>query len=72
MPVQLLPLHLLYLTCTCSYLEVYNEKVRDLLKTKKQQHTLRVREHPKDGPYVEGRDPRRVRTLAGYGPMEGR
>ncbi|KAK2180705.1 hypothetical protein NP493_430g01016 [Ridgeia piscesae] len=37
-----------------SYLEIYNEKVRDLLKTKKQQHTLRVREHPKDGPYVEG------------------
>ena len=37
----------------CSYLEIYNEKVRDLLKGN-QLHTLRVREHPKDGPYVQG------------------
>lgn len=38
-----------------SYMEVYNEKVRDLLcpGTGKSQHSLRVREHPKDGPYVE-------------------
>ena len=36
-----------------SYLEIYNERVRDLLKGKTQ-HTLRVREHPKDGPYVQG------------------
>ena len=49
-------------TSTCSYLEIYNEKVRDLLKTKKQQHTLRVREHPKDGPYVEGEVTRNVAT----------
>ena len=39
----------------CSYLEIYNEKVRDLLRGKsKLQHSLRVREHPKEGPYVQG------------------
>ena len=42
----------------CSYMEIYNEKVRDLLRPQpasgKIQHSLRVREHPKDGPYVEG------------------
>ena len=40
---------------SCSYLEIYNEKVRDLLKQdNKSQHSLRIREHPKDGPYVQG------------------
>ncbi|XP_052767507.1 kinesin-like protein KIF16B isoform X2 [Mya arenaria] len=40
-----------------SYLEIYNEKVRDLLKGNLSDHVvhnLRVREHPKDGPYVQG------------------
>ncbi len=43
-----------------SYMEIYNEKVRDLLKPTvpghgdQQLHSLRVREHPKEGPYVEG------------------
>jgi len=38
-----------------SYLEIYNERVRDLLRRKSSQtYNLRVREHPKDGPYVEG------------------
>ena len=38
-----------------SYLEIYNEKVRDLLKQEnKMQHSLRIREHPKEGPYVQG------------------
>ncbi|XP_033734279.1 kinesin-like protein KIF16B isoform X1 [Pecten maximus] len=39
-----------------SYLEIYNEKVRDLLKqssSNKPMHSLRVREHPKLGPYVQ-------------------
>lgn len=41
-----------------SYLEIYNEKVRDLLKNAntnqmKSSHNLRVREHPRDGPYVQ-------------------
>ncbi|XP_028324776.1 kinesin-like protein KIF16B [Gouania willdenowi] len=39
-----------------SYLEIYNEHVLDLLKTRSPFTVggrLRVREHPKDGPYVE-------------------
>lgn len=39
-------------------MEIYNEKVRDLLKqssNSKTVHNLRVREHPKDGPYVQGK-----------------
>lgn len=35
-----------------SYLEIYNEKVRDLLNPTGS-HSLRVREHPVLGPYVE-------------------
>jgi len=40
-----------------SYLEIYNEQVRDLLITAKQaakKTNLRVRENPKTGPFVEG------------------
>jgi hypothetical protein len=37
-----------------SYLEIYNEKVRDLLGQQSNAgHTMRVREHPVNGPYVE-------------------
>ncbi|CAB4019103.1 kinesin KIF16B [Paramuricea clavata] len=38
-----------------SYLEIYNEKVRDLLRPSKgkDQYNLKVREHPKEGPYVQ-------------------
>nr|XP_046210432.1 uncharacterized protein LOC124038503 isoform X2 [Oncorhynchus gorbuscha] len=39
-----------------SYLEIYNERVLDLLTTKKSPENgsgLKVGEHPKDGPYVE-------------------
>lgn len=38
-------------------MEIYNEKVRDLLdgvNGGKAGSVLRVREHPKEGPYVEG------------------
>jgi hypothetical protein len=38
-------------------MEIYNEKVRDLLEEKSStQNTvqLKVREHPKSGPYVQG------------------
>ncbi|XP_060080344.1 uncharacterized protein LOC132559734 [Ylistrum balloti] len=39
-----------------SYLEIYNERVRDLLRPsllkKNEKYTLKVREHPKEGPYV--------------------
>ncbi|XP_067318923.1 stAR-related lipid transfer protein 9 isoform X3 [Anolis sagrei] len=39
-----------------SFLEIYNERVRDLLKQTdhKKPYTLRVREHPVMGPYVQG------------------
>ncbi|XP_072171321.1 uncharacterized protein [Diadema setosum] len=37
-----------------SFLEIYNERVRDLLAPpSRAKYTLRVREHPKDGPYVQ-------------------
>ena len=36
-------------------MEIYNEHVRDLLRDQNQpQLNLRVREHPKEGPYVQG------------------
>lgn len=35
-----------------SYLEIYNEKVRDLLNPRNKSN-LKVREHPSLGPYVE-------------------
>ncbi|XP_006883276.1 PREDICTED: stAR-related lipid transfer protein 9 [Elephantulus edwardii] len=39
-----------------SFLEIYNERVRDLLKPsdQKKSYNLRVREHPEMGPYVQG------------------
>ncbi|XP_052578419.1 stAR-related lipid transfer protein 9 isoform X5 [Peromyscus californicus insignis] len=39
-----------------SFLEIYNERVRDLLKRSNQNKSygLRVREHPEMGPYVQG------------------
>lgn len=37
-----------------SFLEIHNEKVKDLLRLDQgQSHSLRVREHPKRGPYVQ-------------------
>ncbi|KAK3710528.1 hypothetical protein QZH41_009354, partial [Actinostola sp. cb2023] len=39
-----------------SYLEIYQERVRDLLRPPMKGqpvHSLRVREHPKEGPYVQ-------------------
>lgn len=37
-----------------SYMEIYNEKVRDLLCPKSDKHNLKVREHKILGPYVDG------------------
>ncbi|XP_076639864.1 kinesin-like protein KIF13A isoform X7 [Colletes latitarsis] len=37
-----------------SYMEIYNEKVHDLLDPKPNKHTLKVREHNVLGPYVDG------------------
>jgi len=42
----------LRITVEVSYIEIYNEKVRDLLNPKNKGN-LRVREHPSLGPYVE-------------------
>ncbi|KAF8629621.1 hypothetical protein AX15_003358 [Amanita polypyramis BW_CC] len=42
----------LNITVEVSYIEIYNEKVRDLLNPKNTGN-LRVREHPSLGPYVE-------------------
>ncbi|XP_061685494.1 kinesin-like protein KIF16B isoform X2 [Syngnathoides biaculeatus] len=51
-----------------SYLEIYNERVRDLLRRKSTQtYNLRVREHPKDGPYVEDLSKHLVQN---YGEVE--
>lgn len=36
-----------------SYLEIYNERVKDLLGEHTLEHGLRVREHRTTGPYVE-------------------
>lgn len=41
-----------YKTCV-SYLEIYNERVKDLLGSDSSGHGLRVREHRTTGPYVE-------------------
>ncbi|XP_061667617.1 kinesin-like protein KIF13B isoform X3 [Syngnathoides biaculeatus] len=41
-------------TVEVSYMEIYNEKVRDLLDPKGSRQTLKVREHNVLGPYVDG------------------
>uniref|UniRef100_A0A8C1X3J4 Kinesin family member 13Bb n=1 Tax=Cyprinus carpio TaxID=7962 RepID=A0A8C1X3J4_CYPCA len=41
-------------TVEVSYMEIYNEKVRDLLEPKGSRQVLRVREHKVLGPYVDG------------------
>lgn len=48
-----------------SYMEIYNEKVRDLLSDMHNRHTLQVREHKVLGPYVEGLKQFPVRDQAG-------
>ncbi|XP_036748016.2 kinesin-like protein KIF16B isoform X2 [Manis pentadactyla] len=51
-----------------SYLEIYNERVRDLLRRKSSKtFNLRVREHPREGPYVEDLSKHLVQN---YGDVE--
>ena len=45
-----------------SYMEIYCEKVRDLLG-KKSDKPLRVREHPALGPYVEVSNAKNIRKF---------
>lgn len=48
----------LYFCLGTSYVEIYNERVQDLLKKRTATTDgggLRVREHPLDGPYVESK-----------------
>ncbi|XP_024152462.1 uncharacterized protein kif16bb isoform X2 [Oryzias melastigma] len=54
-----------------SYLEIYNERVQDLLKKKPSTTTvvgLKVREHPRNGPYVENLSKHVVHS---HGDVEG-
>ena len=56
----------------CSYMEIYNEKVRDLLvptTANTAQKSLRVREHPVLGPYVEDLSKLVVRSYADIGML---
>uniref|UniRef100_A0A8C4WZS4 Kinesin family member 16Ba n=1 Tax=Eptatretus burgeri TaxID=7764 RepID=A0A8C4WZS4_EPTBU len=51
-----------------SFLEIYNEQVRDLLRRNSSRgYHLRVREHPKEGPYVEELSKHLVQS---YGDVE--
>ncbi|XP_046592745.1 uncharacterized protein LOC107228132 [Neodiprion lecontei] len=52
-----------YYDTAVSYLEIYNERVRDLLKPSTNSSGLRVREHPRLGPYVQGLTRQTVSTL---------
>uniref|UniRef100_A0A6P7FR94 Uncharacterized protein LOC114330371 n=1 Tax=Diabrotica virgifera virgifera TaxID=50390 RepID=A0A6P7FR94_DIAVI len=51
---------------TISYLEIYNEKVRDLLNpsNESRNRSLKIREHPKKGPYVQGLSEHPVNTTS--------
>ena len=46
----------------CSYLEIYNENVKDLLNPSNLNASLKVRQHPKLGVYVEGLSKLQVAT----------
>ena len=50
-------------TVDCSYLEIYNENVRDLLSASNyDKQPLKVRQHPRRGVYVEGLTKTSVKT----------
>ncbi len=50
---------MLFMLFFSSFFEIYNEHVRDLLantnKPLEDRPSLRVREHPENGPYVESK-----------------
>lgn len=50
-----------------SYLEIYQERVADLLIDRRENNSLKVREHPKKGPYVQGLT---TRWVTNYGHIQ--
>ncbi|XP_022801336.1 kinesin-like protein KIF16B, partial [Stylophora pistillata] len=54
-----------------SYLEIYNERVGDLLRPAKgrEKFNLKVREHPKEGPYVQDLTKHVVKDYEGIGNL---
>ncbi|XP_073416580.1 interferon-induced very large GTPase 1-like [Dendrobates tinctorius] len=54
--------HLTSFQVEATYLEIYNEKVQDLLRPTSDFKALRVREHKSVGPYVEGLSHHAVRN----------
>jgi hypothetical protein len=57
-------------TIEVSYLEIYSEKIHDLLNAKqsREKENLQVRQHPKKGPYVEGLT---IVPVKSYSQLEG-
>lgn len=47
------------------FIEIYNDKIRDLLHPGADSSAFRVREHPQTGPYVDNLVPVQVRLLQG-------
>lgn len=55
------------------YMEIYNEKIRDLFSgSKEHKDSMKVREHPKKGVYVEGVIRKVCRTLLCSHPQNNR
>ena len=50
-----LNIEFIFVTLNSSLVEIYKERVRDLLTKTQPGRTLRVREHPTSGPYVDGK-----------------
>lgn len=46
------------------FIEIYNDKIRDLLHPGADSSAFRVREHPQTGPYVDNLVPVQVRATA--------
>ena len=57
-----------YINCDVrmSYMEIYNEQVQDLLGEQEEINKCRVREHPKQGAYVENLSERRIEQFKDF------
>ena len=49
--------------CSCSYLQIYKDHITDLLVERNSQTSLRIRESPENGTYVEGAHEVQLRTV---------